>query len=103
MIDAPTIKVIPPGKRGRVRRKTNFAMGIPQWAKEIGLGDDERSLAIARKLLDQGDGPKVARRPDDNEGVRPRDHLRWLRTQPWVKCLSKNAASPMRQHKRGRR
>jgi hypothetical protein len=68
---------------------------IAQWAGLIGLADDARSLAAARTLIAQGDGPEVVpvrRRKRTDSGVRLSDHERWARTKEWVKFLAADAA-----------
>jgi hypothetical protein len=75
-------------------------VSIPQWAAFVGLADDPRSLAAARALIAQGDGPTVAqvrRRHRTDYGVRRRDHERWVRTNEWAKFLAAEAAKDRRK------
>jgi hypothetical protein len=75
-------------------------VSIPQWAALAGLADDGRSLAAARVLIVQGDGPRVVqvrRRRRADTGVQLHDHRRWLRTNKWAKFLVAEAARERRK------
>lgn len=75
-------------------------VSIPQWAALAGLADDSRSLATARALIAQGDGPqvvKVRRRRRNDAGVQLHDHRRWVRTNKWAKFLATEAARERRK------
>jgi hypothetical protein len=75
-------------------------VSIPQWAALAGLADDGHSLAVARALIAQGDGPQVVqvrrRRPTD-AGVQLHDHRRWVRANEWAKFLVAEAARERRK------
>jgi hypothetical protein len=82
-----------------MRRRQPIA-SILQWAALVGLADDPRSLAVARALIEQGDGPDVAqvqRRHRTDCGVRLSDHERWVRTNKWAKFLAAEAAKHRRK------
>jgi hypothetical protein len=71
------------------------AVSLPQWAALAGLPDDGRSVATARALIRQGDGPQVvpvSRKHRTDTGVQLRDHQGWLRKKPWAKFLAAQAA-----------
>ena len=75
-------------------------VSLAQWAALAGLAEDARSLATARALIAQGDGPKVMlvrRRHRIDYGVLPHDHQRWLRKYEWAKFLSAEAAKNRRK------
>jgi hypothetical protein len=75
-------------------------VSIPQWAAVVGLAGDGRSLAAARTLIAQGDGPQVVqvrRRRRTDAGVRLRDHERWLRENEWARFLAAEAARERRK------
>jgi hypothetical protein len=79
-------------RRSRLRKRT---MSIPHWARLAGLAEDDRSLATARLLIAQGDGPEVvpvSRRYRTDTGVQLRDHQRWLRKNGWAKFLAAEVA-----------
>jgi hypothetical protein len=66
-----------------------------QWAALAGL-DDGRSLAAARALIAEGDGPQlvqVRRRQRTDNGVPLRDHRRWVRT----KLLKRQVATALQR------
>jgi hypothetical protein len=80
------------------RRKRTVS--IPQWAALAGLAEDGRSVATARALIMQGDGPEVVpvrRRHRTDTGVQLRDHRRWLRKNGWAKFLAAEAAKHWRK------
>jgi hypothetical protein len=74
-------------------------VSIPQWAALVGLADDGRSLAMARKLVAKGGGPKVVR-VGRRDGIRLRDHAQWVRSRPWAKYLKASAAAEREKHQR---
>jgi hypothetical protein len=70
-------------------------VSIPQWAALAGLADDGHSLAVARALIAQGDGPQVVqvrRRRRAEVGVQLHDHRRWARDNEWARFLAAEAA-----------
>jgi hypothetical protein len=67
-------------------------VSIPQWANITGLADDGRSIAVARGLLAQGQGPKVVRE-GRREGIRIHDHEAWAQSKPWAKYVADLAAA----------
>jgi hypothetical protein len=76
-------------------RKRKRALSIKQWAVLAGLAQDGPSLATARALIRQGDGPEVVavrRKRRTDPGVQLSDHQRWLRKNPWAKFLAAEAA-----------
>ena len=80
------------------RRKRSVS--LPQWAALAGLAEDGRSVATARALITQGDGPEVVlvrRRHRTDTGVQLRDHQRWLRKNGWAKFLAAEAAKHRRK------
>jgi hypothetical protein len=80
--------------------KRKRAVSIAQWAALAGLAEDERSLATARALIRQGNGPgvvPVSRKHRTDTGVQLPDHLRWLRKNPWAKFLAAEAAKDRRE------
>jgi hypothetical protein len=80
------------------RRKRTLS--IAHWAALVGLADDGRSLASARALIAQGDGPEVVpvrRRDRTDTGIPLRDHKRWLRRNEWAKFLATEAAKDRRK------
>jgi hypothetical protein len=80
------------------RRKRTVSLW--QWAALAGLAEDGRSLATARALIAQGDGPEVVpvrRRHRTDSGILPRDHQQWLRTNEWAKFLASEAAKGRRK------
>jgi hypothetical protein len=79
---APAIKHIPPGVRGRVRRKRSAMVSVPQWARTAGLADDGRSIATARELIAKGDGPKIT-----DTRIMLDDHAAWAESNPWARYL----------------
>jgi hypothetical protein len=89
-------RVSAPDQTGPDRR----IVSVPQWADRSGLADDGKSIAAARGLIAQGDGPTVTKinrltrnGPVTVDGVRLREASRWLRKQPWAKYLAERAAS----------
>jgi hypothetical protein len=75
--------------------KRKRAMSISQWAAFAGLAEDDGSLAIARALIKQGNGPEVvsiSRKHRTDNGVQLSDYQRWLRKNPWAKFLAEEAA-----------
>ena len=75
-------------------------VSVPQWAAIAGLADDGRSLAAARALIAQGDGPQVVqvrRRRRTDSGVQVRDHRRWVRDNEWAKFLVAEATRKRRK------
>jgi hypothetical protein len=75
-------------------------VSILQWATLVGLADDSRSLAAARSLIAEGDGPEVTqvqRRHRTVSGIRLRDHQRWMRANEWTKFLTAEAAKHRRK------
>jgi hypothetical protein len=75
-------------------------VSVPQWAAIAGLADDGRSLAAARALIAQGDGPQVVqvrRRWRTDSGVQVRDHRRWVRDNEWAKFLVAEATRERRK------
>ena len=75
-------------------------VSISHWAALAGLADDGRSLAMARALIAQGDGPEVVpvrRRDRIDIGIPLRDHERWLRKNEWAKVLAREAAKGRRK------
>jgi hypothetical protein len=75
-------------------------VSIQQWADLLGLAGDGRSLAAARALIAQGDGPqvvKVRRRRRTDTGVQLRDHRRWVRDKEWAMFLVLEAARTRRK------
>ena len=75
-------------------------VSISHWAALAGLADDGRSLAMARALIAQGDGPEVVpvrRRDRTDTGIPLRDHKRWLRRNEWAKVLAREAAKGRRK------
>ncbi len=81
-------------------RRRHRMVSIPQWAALAGLADDGRSLAAARALIAQGDGPQVVqvrRRRRTDTGVQLRDHRRWVRENKWAKFLMAEAARDRRK------
>jgi hypothetical protein len=75
-------------------------VSLPQWAALVGLAEDGRSLATARMLIAQGDGPeavRVLRRHRTDTGVRLRGHQKWLRKNQWAKFLAAEAAKQRRK------
>jgi hypothetical protein len=80
------------------RRKRTVS--ISHWAALAGLADDGRSLATARALIAQGDGPEVVpvrRRARTDTGIPLGDHERWLRRNEWAKFLAAEAARHRRK------
>jgi hypothetical protein len=80
------------------RRKRTVS--ISHWAALAGLAEDGRSLATARSLIAQGDGPEVVpvRRPHRTDtGVQLGSHQRWLRKNQWAKFLATEAAKDRRK------
>jgi hypothetical protein len=69
------------------RRVVSFV----QWAGIVGLADDGRSLSTARRVLTEGEGPKVVK-VGRRAGVQLDDHVRWARSKPWAKYLAASAA-----------
>jgi hypothetical protein len=67
-------------------------MSVPQWAGLAGLADDILSLAVARKLLAKGEGPKIER-DGRRDGIRFSNHAKWARSKPWAKYLTASAAA----------
>jgi hypothetical protein len=87
----------------RRRRKLAATMSISQWAAMADLAEDGRSIATARALIANGEGPSVAqvrRRHRSDDGVRLRDHRRWIRANPWAKYLVAEAAAKRRREQR---
>jgi hypothetical protein len=75
-------------------------VSISHWAALAGLAEDGRSLATARLLIAQGDGPEVVpvrRRHRTDTGVQLRSHQRWLRKNQWAKFLAAEAAKHRRK------
>jgi hypothetical protein len=75
-------------------------VSVPQWAALAGLADDGHSLAAARALIAQGDGPQVVqvrRRRRTDAGVQLHDHRRWVRDNEWAKFLVAEAARERRK------
>jgi hypothetical protein len=75
-------------------------VSLAQWAALAGLGDDGRSVATARALIRQGEGPEVVpvnRKHRTDTGVQLRDHRQWLRKKPWAKFLAAEAAKHRRE------
>jgi hypothetical protein len=66
-------------------------VSVPQWAEIAGLADDGISVAVARRLLDSGQGPTVVS-IGKRRGVQLQDHALWARSQPWAKYLAASAA-----------
>jgi hypothetical protein len=80
--------------------KRKRTVSVAQWAALAGLADDGRSVATARALIRQGDGPEVvpvSRKHRTDTGVRLRDHQRWLRKNAWAKVLAAEAAKNRRK------
>jgi len=89
------------------RRARAPVVSIPQWAALTGLADDGRSLATARSIIAKGAGPdtvEIKRRTRNGivavEGIRLRDHCRWLRAQPWAKFMAISAAAEREKRER---
>ncbi|MGO9631514.1 MAG: hypothetical protein ACLPXW_21315 [Xanthobacteraceae bacterium] len=80
-----------------LRKRSERLIGIPHWAGLIGLADDDRSRAVARALIAQGDGPQTKQRKRKKSGVRLRDHQDWLRQNEWAKFLAQEAARNRRK------
>ena len=62
--------------------KRKRTVSLAQWAALAGLGDDGRSVATARALIRQGEGPEVVpvnRKHRTDTGVQLGDHRQWLR------------------------
>ena len=75
--------------------KRKRATSISQWAALAGLAQDGLSLATARAILRQGDGPEVVsvrRKLRTDTGIKLSDHRRWVRKNSWAKFLSAEAA-----------
>ena len=96
---SPPFSLTPASGLARIRRgamsRRKRSMSLPQWAALAGLADDGRSLATARSLIAQGDGPEVVpvRRPlRTDTGVQLGSHQRWLRKNQWAKFLAAEAA-----------
>ena len=91
------------GRQLRVSRdpsRRKRTVSISHWAALAGLADDGRSLATARALVAQGDGPEVVpvrRRDRTDTGIPLRDHERWLRRNEWAKFLATEAAKARRK------
>lgn len=67
-------------------------VSIPQWAHRSGLADDGRSIAAARGLIAQGDGPDVVQ-IGRLQGVRLQDSEAWAKATPWAKYAADLAAA----------
>jgi hypothetical protein len=79
--------------------KRKRTVSLSHWAALTGLADDGRSLATARALIRQGDGPEVvpvSRKRRTDTGVQLSDHQRWLRNNPWAKFMAAEAAKDRR-------
>ncbi|MGD0420236.1 MAG: hypothetical protein ABSA68_11780 [Xanthobacteraceae bacterium] len=74
-------------------------MSVVQWAGIAGLADDCRSLATARRLLAEGEGPKVVK-VGRRAGVQLGDHALWVRSKPWAKYLAARAALEFEKRER---
>jgi hypothetical protein len=82
--------------------KRHRVISIPMWADMIGLADDGMSIAAARKLVADDDGPgtvPVRRRTRCDTGIRLRDHRRWVRSHPWAKYLAATALAQGRKQR----
>jgi hypothetical protein len=80
----------------RTRSAARRIVSIPRWARITGLADDGRSIASARRLLAQGDGPavvKLGRPGHEREGIRLADNTAWVKATPWAAYLSTLPAS----------
>jgi hypothetical protein len=81
-------------------RRRKRIVSIPQWAALAGLAEDGGSLATARALISQSDGPEVVpirRQHRTDSGVRLRDHERWARTNKWARFMVAEAAKDRRK------
>jgi len=103
-VPSPPFSLTPASGLARIRRgamsRRKRSMSLPQWAALAGLADDGRSLATARSLIAQGDGPEVVpvrRRHRTDTGVQLGSHQRWLRKNQWAKFLAAEAAKHRRK------
>jgi hypothetical protein len=75
------------------KKRRHSIISVAQWAGRMGLADDDRSRAIARKVIADGDGPATTRVRRSNAladvGIKFRDHRRWVRRTPWASYLAK--------------
>jgi hypothetical protein len=86
-------------------RRRQRMVGFRQWAALVGLADDDGSLATARALMAQGDGPPVVqirRRRRADPAIQLSDHQRWVRANKWAKFLAAEAARKQEEIKRSK-
>jgi hypothetical protein len=81
-------------------------VSVPQWAGLVGLTDDGKSIAAARKLIAKGEGPKIVKLkrqtrngPVTVDGVRLGDHETWAQSNPWAEYLASLSAAEREKRK----